>query len=362
MKSPDPKKPAKRPRRPKDDPALRRDPALEHATFDHYADAALYDHEYHRRRADVNWYRAMAGGRLDPVPGLDRRPEVLELGCGTGRLLIPLVRDGLRVTGVDAAPTMLARCRERLDHLPEVVRKRATLVDGDFRALSLGRRFPLIVAPFNAMQHLYTRADLERFLDVVRAHLAPGGVFAFDVLNPDLSWLVRDPSKRWARTRYKDPRTGRTYYYSTNHLYDPVTQINWIRLYYDEAPEVEARGAKGGKAPVGGPSGKRTGGDLNPVEPPRGKRKKGDLTSVEGPSGTSKPVIGRLTGALVDPLSGSRVVELAQRQFFPVELAALLHYNGFSLDDRAGGFVGEPFVADSDSQVCRCSIRAGVRR
>ncbi len=337
------------------DPALRRDPALERATSEHYADAELYDHEYRRRRADVNWYRALAGGRLGPVRGLSASPDVLELGCGTGRLLVPLVRDGLRVVGVDLARPMLDRCRERIDRLPPSARARAELVRGDFRALALPRRFPLVIAPFNAMMHLYTRADVERFLDVVRAHLAPGGTFAFDVLNPDLEWLVRDPSKRWARTRYKDPRTGRTYYYSTNHLYDPVTQINWIRLYYDEAEEPPRDRARAG----GGPSGGRREGDLNPVEPPRGKRRRGDLTSVEGPTGSlTRPV----TGPLIGPLKGSRVVELAQRQFFPEELLALLHYNGFSVDERAGGFVGEPFVADSESQVCRCSIRAGDRR
>ena len=196
------------------------------------------------------------------------------------------------------------------------------------------RRFPLVIAPFNAMMHLYTRADVERFLDVVRAHLRPDGVFAFDVLNPDLDWLVRDPSKRWARTRYKDPRTGRVFYYSTNHFYDRATQINWIRLYYDDAP-------------VGSEEKAARKGDLTSVEPPRGRRREGDLTSVEGSSGGSR---------------GSRAVELAQRQFFPEELLELLHYNGFSVDERAGGFVGEPFMADSDSQVCRCSIRKGGRR
>ena len=289
---------------------LKRDPLLHAATLEHYADAELYDHEYRRRRADVNWYRDLARRLVGAGKG-----EVLELGCGSGRLLVPLVRDGQRVTGVDLSKPMLRRCEERVGRLPAAARARATLTQGDFRDLALGRRFPLVVTPFNAMMHLYNRADVERFLAVVKAHLAPGGTFAFDVMNPNLSWLTRDPHKRWARTRFKDPRTGKTWFYSTNHDYDAAAQLNWIRIYYDEEP-VGARAA------------------------------------AEGPA----------TGRSLPQRVRSRVIHLAQRQFFPEELLSLLHYNGFTVDKRDGGFAGEAFVSESDSQVCTCSIRGGARR
>jgi len=284
--------------RPVEDPAENRllADALRFATEEHYLDPERYDHEYRRRRADVNWYRALA---REVAERLRRKGEmqVLELGCGSGRLLVPLARDGFRVLGVDRSQPMLDRCRARIERLPPTARARAEVVRADFRRLSLGRRFPLIVCPFNAMMHLYARADVEAFLDGVRAHLAPGGTFAFDVLQPDLRWLTRDPEKRWARTRFKDPRDGRTLYYSTNTSYDPVTQIAWIRLFYDEAG--------------------------------------GDRTEV---------------------------VHLAQRQFFPQELLELLHYNGFIVESRDGGFAGEPLDERAESQVCRCSIRRDFRR
>ena len=146
------------------------------------------------------------------------------------------------------------------------------------------------------MMHLYTRDDLERFFACVRAHLAPGGHFAFDVLNPDLGWLTRDPARRWARTRFKDPSSGRLFHYSTNHTYDEVAQIAWIRIFYDP---------------------------------------------IDGGEGAS-------------PLP--HVVHLAHRQLFPEELSNLLASNDLRLEHRDGGFVGEPFRSGSDSQVCRCSI------
>ncbi|MCU1279770.1 MAG: Methyltransferase type 12 [bacterium] len=264
--------------------------ALAAGSSEHYEDAALYDHEYKRRRDDVSWYQALAARELGKPDG---KRTILELGCGSGRTLIPLTRDGWRVVGVDASATMLDRCRARLARLPDADTK-VELVRADFRALALGRRFPLVICPFNAFMHLYTRDDVERFLAVVRAHLAPGGLFAFDVLNPDLAWLSRDPERRWARTRFRHPRTGKLGYYSTSLTYDAALQIAFMRIYYEPA------------------AGGRT-----------------------------------------------RMVRLTHRQFFPLELAALLHYNGFSVEAHEGAFDGGALVPESEEQVLRCRSRRG---
>jgi SAM-dependent methyltransferase len=156
----------------------------------------------------------------------------LELGVGTGRTLLPLARDGYKVVGVDMAPRMLARCRARAQHLSAVAQARIELHQADFRAVRLGRRFPLVICPFNAFMHLYRRADVEQFLATVRAHLLPSGRFAFDVLNPDLAWLSRDPKRRWARTRFRHPTSRRWMIYSTSLRYDAAMQIAFMRIYY----------------------------------------------------------------------------------------------------------------------------------
>ena len=264
--------------------------ALAAGSSEHYEDAALYDHEYKRRRDDVRWYQALAHKELGKPGG---GKVILELGCGTGRTLVPLVRDGWSVVGVDASARMLERCRARLERVGGGA-GRAELVRADFRALDLGRRFPLVICPFNAFMHLYTRDDVERFCAGVRAHLAPGGLFAFDVLNPDLGWLSRDPTRRWARTRFRHPRTGKITYYSTSLSYDAALQIAFMRIYY---------------------------------EPARGGRE--------------------------------RMVRLTHRQFFPLELDALLHYNGFTVEAHEGGFDGGALVPESEEQVLRCRSRRG---
>jgi SAM-dependent methyltransferase len=264
--------------------ALKR--ALERGTTEHYVDAALYDHEYGRRRDDVRWYRRLAGEVGGPI---------LELGCGSGRLMAPLIRDGHEVVGVDASRPMLARLRARLDRLAPPARARAQVIHADFRALELGRRFPLVICPFNAFQHLYDRHDVERFLAGVRAHLHPSGRFAFDLMHPDLAWLSRDPTRRWARTRFRHPTTGERMVYSTTLVYDAALQIAFMRIFY----EPEARG--------------------------RARR-------------------------------SAKIVELAHRHFFPQELEALLHYNGFSIERCDGDFAGAPLEPESEQQIYRCRI------
>lgn len=250
----------------------------------HYADADLYDHEYRRRRDDVAWYRALAARALGG-PG-----RILELGCGSGRVTLPLAREGHHVVAVDAAPTMLAALERRLERAGAAIRSRVRPVEADLRDVAVGGRFPLVLAAFNVLEHLYTRAELAACLARVAAHLAPGGRFAFDVQLPDPAWLARDPRRRWARTRFRHPRTGVAMIYSTSHDYDPVSQIALIRLYYARA------------------------------------------------DGTGR----------------ERVVHLSQRKYFPAELEALLAASGFRLVERHGDFVGGPLQAGSESQVVVC--------
>lgn len=261
---------------------------------EHYADAALYDFEYRRRRADVTFYRELARTRL----GTGGKRRILELGAGSGRVTIPLARDGHRVVALDQAPAMLAKLRQRVAALPEAARDRVEVVQGDLCTFELAGTFDLAIACFNVFEHLYTRGEVDACLRRVAAHLAPGGALAFDVQLPDLGWLIRDPSKRWAKTRFTDPSSGRKVMYSTNHDYDPVSQIALIRIYYDP---------------------------------------------IDGPPGSG------------------RVVQLSQRKFFPAELEALVAHAGMVVVERYGDFSGGPLGPTSESQILVCEV-AGPRR
>lgn len=137
------------------------------------ADAELYDMQYDTYRDDIGFYLRVADDMGSPV---------LELGAGTGRVTEALARAGHTVVAVDSAPAMLERASSRLTAAGRA--DRVELVNADMRSLALGRTFPLVIAPFNTLMHLYTLADQDAALAGVRAHLEHGGVFAFDLYVP----------------------------------------------------------------------------------------------------------------------------------------------------------------------------------
>ncbi len=237
---------------------------------EHYADAALYDYEYRRRRADVTFYRELASRR--------KPKRILELGAGSGRVTIPLARDGHEIVAIDRSRSMIAKLAGRVASLPAAAAKRVTVLPGELCTFSAPGKFDLVIAAFNVVEHLYTRGEVAACLARVAEHLAPGGAFVFDVQLPDLAWLVRDPT------------TKRPTFYSTNHDYDPISQIVVIRLYYD---------------PVDG----------------------------KGPS---------------------RIVKLTQRKFFPAELEALVAGAGYRVTARYGDFFWAPLDGTAESQVLVC--------
>lgn len=112
---------------------------------------------------------------------------VLELACGTGRVLLPLARAGLQVTGLDISPHMLAVARRKLEKEEPEVQARVQLVEGDMRDFALGERFGLVLIPFRSFQALLERGDQRRCLGCCASHLRPGGRLAIDVFNPRLS-------------------------------------------------------------------------------------------------------------------------------------------------------------------------------
>ena len=218
---------------------------------------------------------------------------MLELGAGTGRVALAIAKAGIDVVGVEPMGPMLEQARQRMDRLPRTARERIELRQGDLMRLRLRRKFPLVIAPFNVWMHLYTREEIERGFATVRHHLAPGGRFAFDVLLPDPVSLSRDPAKQYRGGEVPHPRGGVRYRYSEYFSYDPVAQIETVVLDFEHPDEKDQ----------------------------------------------------------------SFCTPLTQRQFFPAELEALLHYNGFVVESHAGDFDGKPITAATESQVVTARAR-----
>ena len=198
------------------------DDSLGHAgTLAHYEDAAYYEQRYGTQKDDLEYYEAVAKGR-------DR---VLEYGVGNGRIAIPLARSGSRVTGVDRSRPMLADLRARLKREPAAVRARVRLRFGDMRRVRLGVRFPLVICPFNAVLHLYTRKDVEDWLACVASHLEPRGELVFDVNLPVPKDLARNPARAVPTAPFHHPSLGPVRY-EEYFDFDPSTQILHVTMRF----------------------------------------------------------------------------------------------------------------------------------
>ena len=128
--------------------------------------ALFYDHVATGVAGDVAFYVAEAVATAAPV---------LELGCGTGRILIPTVEAGAEAVGLDASADMLAIARTKLAACAPDVQRRARLVHGDMRDFEFAQSFSLVTIPYRAFLHNLGVEDQLRTLARVRRHLAEAG-------------------------------------------------------------------------------------------------------------------------------------------------------------------------------------------
>jgi SAM-dependent methyltransferase len=242
-----------------------------------YSDAKRYDALFPGGESAVDFYRAEAdrqGGR------------VLELGCGTGRKLIPIASDGHPCTGLELSPDMLAAARCAADDRGLSVE----WVQGDMRGVDLRRTFDLVFIAGNSLLHLHDVDDLLSCFRSVRAHLAPGARFIFDVFNPDVRLLAEADGVR--RTRdllsFVDPDRGDVKV-DVAETYDAAAQVTRATWHFSA--------------------------DLEP-----------DFV----------------------------VAPLELRSIFPQELPLLLSLSGLRLVERYGDWSRGPFDRDAAIQLCVC--------
>jgi SAM-dependent methyltransferase len=188
----------------------------------HYEDPTYYCRTYKSRLADVVFYTERAA----------RARRVLELGCGNGRITLPIARSGVDVVGVDLSEVMIRDLEVRLLDEPQDVRARVELRVADMRRLTVRGKFDLVICPFNAFLHLYSRKDVEDFLAGVRKVLAPRGTLAFDVSIPDPAELARKPERIYRTRPFVYPGVGKVRY-GERFDYDPIAQVLHVSMEFE---------------------------------------------------------------------------------------------------------------------------------
>ena len=191
--------------------------------------AEVYDSAYSDIADDIPFYVDLAANASGAV---------LELGCGTGRVTIPIAKAGVDIVGVEASPDMLSVARRKVGSLPENSGS-VTLVQApmnDF-AHEVDRRFHLVLIPFSGFLSLLTAEDQERALRSIFRSLAPGGRLALDVTVPEIDALTQDGDVAYHLRDSTDPYTGKRYVIWRQGSYDEYDQVESVRTTFEELDE-----------------------------------------------------------------------------------------------------------------------------
>lgn len=240
--------------------------------------ARYYDLTHDDLTEDVDYLLALLG---------ETAVSLLELGCGSGRLLLPLARAGHRVTGVDNSPAMLARAQTRLAAEPERVQQRVTLLAADMTQFDApANTFEWAILPYNTLMHLDS-AQMSAALARIHRGLAGNGRLFIDLINPAAMAATPNDRLLTLENTFTDPKTGHIVVQQSSSQLDDDAQTLRITWLYDASP------------PAGGPI-LRT------------------------------------------------IAQADYHYLYPHQLELLLHDVGFRLLSLSGGYDGEPYTEESE--------------
>lgn len=164
--------------------------------FDRFA--PFYDGDYRNYFDDIEAIGVLAEEAGDPI---------LELGCGTGRVLMPLALAGHHITGVDLSPALLDIARHKVAE--QRLQQQVELICADLLTLQLPRRdYAFAYCTSNTLMHFTTQAEQLSVLRTAFHHLRPGGQLLIDLFNPDVQRLTMINGVMELADRWEDEGTG----------------------------------------------------------------------------------------------------------------------------------------------------------
>ena len=189
-----------------------------------YLDGRHYDRKIESKKMNIDLRFYINKAKLYGGP-------ILELACGTGRITIPIAKEGFSIIGLDLLNTMLKEAKRKSEEAGVEIE----WIEGDMTDFTLNKKFNLILMPAVAFNWLLDLESIEKCLNCVKRHLNNNGRFIFNAFNPNLNLLVRDPLKTYPNAEYHDPDGNRLIIVRENNIYDKATQINKVRFHYSIA-------------------------------------------------------------------------------------------------------------------------------
>ena len=157
----------------------------------------------------------------------NKNARILELCCGTGRLTIPIAKEGYNITGVDFTASMLEQAKTKASNEGLEI----AFIEADMRTLDVSETYDCIFIPFNSIHHLYTNDDVFKAFASVKKHLKKDGVFLLDCFNPNIQYIVEAEKALTEIAKYTT-KDGRDILIKQILKYDNKTQVNHIEWHY----------------------------------------------------------------------------------------------------------------------------------
>ena len=196
--------------------------------FDVYA--TLYDAEFSNKADDIPFLLEYAK---------KQEGRVLELGCGTGRVLIPIAKAGMKIIGIDNSLNMLKVAKDKIAQKPLCVRRNIEHVHAGMQNFSLKKKFSLIICTFNTFMHITKRQDQQQVLKNVYRHLERNGLFINEIFIPSFTF-----KEKTSQQEIVDRKNQMKFKKVENLRYNYDTQILAVEYIYEKInnkKEVEDR-------------------------------------------------------------------------------------------------------------------------
>lgn len=189
--------------------------------------ARYYDAENAGKNDDIALYLQLAEEYGDPI---------IDIGCGTGRVMIPLAQQGYEIHGIDYEPAMLEyaeRARKSSPHL----RQKMTLHLGDVQTYALDKKFKLVLVPYNGLMHFHDQETQIVVLKRLRAWTADNGLLVLDLPNAGEVFATQDSDTIMLDRTFLEPETGHMVMQQSHSYLDRTTQLLRVTWIYDEITE-----------------------------------------------------------------------------------------------------------------------------
>jgi SAM-dependent methyltransferase len=178
----------------------------------------LYHHHHQNFTEDLPFWQSLARWMGSPI---------LELGCGTGRVLIPLAQNGHTVYGIDHSPAMLDFLQQRI---PTELQANIHLIEANMVDFEIEAEFRLVLLPCNTYSTFDSQARAQILSRIFR-HLQPGGVFAVSMPNPNLLAALQTNDEPEVETIFYHPESSHPVQVSSTWEKQDITvTMNW---HYD---------------------------------------------------------------------------------------------------------------------------------